>query len=94
MAGHELACALARTGPTALVHGDLHLANILIAYQPRQPDQQVRQRIAELGGLVPGLDGDRLWAWCQASAIIIVVQHLHNRPADSRIPFLLQLAAR
>jgi streptomycin 6-kinase len=131
-AGHELARALVRTGPTALVHGDLHLANILIAYQPGQPDQtrqprrlvaidprpglgdpdfdavdwvlapgatqtpeqQVRQRIEELGGLVPGLDGDRLWAWCQASAIIIVVQHLHNRPADSRIPFLLQLAAR
>jgi streptomycin 6-kinase len=136
-AGHELARALVRTGPTALVHGDLHLANILIARQPRQPrqpkpdqprqlrrlvaidprpglgdpdfdavdwvlapgasqtpEQQVRQRIEELGGLVPGLDGDRLWAWCQASAIIIVVQHLHNRPADSRIPFLLQLAAR
>jgi streptomycin 6-kinase len=128
-AGHELARALVRTGPTALVHGDLHLANMLIAYQPGQPgqprrlvaidprpglgdpdfdavdwvlapgatqtpEQQVRQRIEELGSLVPGLDGDRLWAWCQASAIIIVVQHLHNRPADSRIPFLLQLAAR
>jgi streptomycin 6-kinase len=131
-AGHELARALVRTGPTALVHGDLHLANVLIAYQsgqpdqpdqlrrlvaidprpglgdpdfdavdwvlapgaPQTPEQQVRQRIEELGGLVPGLDGDRLWAWCQASAIIIVVQHLHNRPADSRIPFLLQLAAR
>jgi hypothetical protein len=53
MAGHELACALARTGPTALVHGDLHLANILIAYQPRQPDQQVRQRIAELAAWSP-----------------------------------------
>jgi streptomycin 6-kinase len=124
-AGHELARALVRTGPTALVHGDLHLANILISRQPSQPDQAGRlvaidprpclgdpdfdavdwvlapattqtpeQRIEELAGLVPGLDADRLWAWCQASAIIIVVQQLYNWQADSRIPFLLQLAAR
>jgi streptomycin 6-kinase len=133
-AGHELARTLARTGPTALAHGDLHLANILIARQLHQPGQpkpgqpgrlvaidprpylgdpdfdavdwvlapganqtpelQVSQRIEELCGLVPGLDADRLEAWCRASAVIIVVQHLHNRPPDSRIPFLLQLAAR
>ncbi len=135
-AGHELACTLAQTGPTALVHGDLHLANILIARQPgladqpdqpgrlvaidprpclgdpdfdavdwvlapaaagppgQQPEPQVRHRIDELCGVVPGLDADRLWAWCRATAVIIVVQHLHNRPADARIPFLLQLAAR
>ena len=125
-AGHELARTLAQTGPTALVHGDLHLANILIARQPRptraspavlvaidprpclgDPDfdavdwvlapgatQTPEQRIEELCGLVPGLDADRLWAWCRATAVIIVVQHLHHRPADERIPFLLQLAAR
>ncbi len=133
-AGHELARTLAQTGPTALVHGDLHLANILIARQPGladQPDQPDQpdppgrlvaidprpclgdpdfdavdwvlapapagtpeHRIDELCGLVPGLDADRLWAWCQATAVIIVVQHLHNRPADARIPFLLQLAAQ
>jgi hypothetical protein len=52
------------------------------------------QRIEELAGLVPGLDADRFWAWCQASAIIIVVQQLHIRPADSWIPFLLQLTSR
>ncbi len=123
-AGHELARTLARTGPTTLVHADLHLANILMG-QPGQPGQPGRlvaidprpclgdpdfdavdwilapgatqtaeQRIEELGGLIPGLDGDRLWAWCRATAVIIVVQHLHNRPTDSRIPFLLQLAAR
>jgi streptomycin 6-kinase len=127
-AGHKLALSLARSGPTALVHGDLHLANILIARQPGQPDrpgqpgllvaidprpglgdpdfdavdwvlapgaaQTPEQRIQELCGLVPGLDANRLWAWCRATAVIIVVQHLHNRPADERIPFLLQLAAR
>ena len=118
-AGHELARTLAQTGPTALVHGDLHLANILIARQPGQPGQPGRlvaidprpclgdpdfdavdwvlapaaagtpeQQIDELCGVVPGLDADRLWAWCQATAVIIVVQHLHNRPADARIPFL------
>ena len=135
-AGHELARTLAHTGPTALVHGDLHLANILIARQASQPGQPGQpsqasqasqpgrlvaidprpclgdpdfdavdwvlapgatqtpeQRIEELCGLVPGLDADRLWAWCRATAVIIVVQHLHNRPADARIPFLLQLAA-
>jgi streptomycin 6-kinase len=124
-AGHELSLSLARSEPTGLVHGDLHLANILIARQPSQPRQPGRlvaidprpclgdpdfdavdwvlapgaagtpeQRIEELCGFVPGLDADRLWAWCRASAVIIVVQHLHNRPADARIPFLLQLAAR
>jgi streptomycin 6-kinase len=124
-AGHELARTLAQTGPTALVHGDLHLANILIAGHPGHPGQPGRlvaidprpalgdpdfdavdwvlapgatqtpeQRIEELCGLVPGLDADRLWAWCRATAVIIVVQHLHHRPADERIPFLLQLAAR
>jgi streptomycin 6-kinase len=120
-AGHELARSLAQSGPTALVHGDLHLANILIARQPGQPRRLVAidprpcrgdpdfdavdwvlapgatqtpdQRAEELCRLVPGLDADRLEAWCRASAIIIVVQHLHNRPPDSRIPFLLQLAA-
>jgi hypothetical protein len=56
--------------------------------------QTPEQRIEELCGLVPGLDADRLEAWCRATAVIIVVQHLHNRPADARIPFLLQLAAR
>jgi streptomycin 6-kinase len=124
-AGHELARTLAQTGPTALVHGDLHLANILIARQPGQPSQPSLlvaidprpclgdpdfdavdwvlapgatqtpgHRIEELCGLVPGLDADRLWAWCRATAVIIVVQHLHNRPPDARIPFLLQLAGR
>ena len=128
-AGHELARTLAQTGPTALVHGDLHLANILIARQPgladqpepaRPPGRRIdprpclgdpdfdavdwvlapaaartpEHRIEELCGLVPGLDADRLWAWCQATAVIIVVQHLHNRPADARIPLLLQLAAQ
>jgi streptomycin 6-kinase len=127
-AGHGLARTLAQTGPTALVHGDLHLANILIARHPGQParpgqpgllvaidprpglgdpdfdavdwvlapgaTQTPEQRIEELCGLVPGLDADRLWAWCRATAVIIIVQHLHNRPADERIPFLLRLAAR
>jgi streptomycin 6-kinase len=29
--GYELARTLAHAGPTALVHGDLHFANILVA---------------------------------------------------------------
>ncbi len=33
--GHELARTLASTGPTAVVHGDLHLANILTALPRR-----------------------------------------------------------
>lgn len=33
---HELARTLASTGPTAVVHGDLHLANILTARLPRR----------------------------------------------------------
>ena len=121
--GHELARALAPTGPTALVHGDLHLANILIAEPPPSPQRlvaidprpclgdptfdavdwvlapahrtalgQLDQRIGEICALVPHLDPGRLRSWCQASAVIIVVQHLHHRPADGTIPFLLELA--
>jgi streptomycin 6-kinase len=113
---HELARTLACTGPTALVHGDLHFANILVAdgrlvaidprpclgdpafdavdwaLWPRDRDQLGR-RIEELSSLVPGLDADRLWRWCQASAVIIAVQHLHHRAADDTIPSLLELAA-
>ncbi|MBV9795195.1 MAG: phosphotransferase [Actinobacteria bacterium] len=60
---------------------------------PRARDQ-LEPRVAELGRLIPGLDPDRLWAWCQASAVIIAVQHLYRRPADQTIPFLLDLAAQ
>ena len=59
---------------------------------PRDRDQ-AGHRIEELAGLVPGLDADRLWSWCRACAVIIAVQHLHRRPADGTIPFLLELAA-
>ena len=119
---HQRARDLARGGPTALVHGDLHFANILVAEPPRRlvaidprpclgdptfdavdwalaPTHRVAlgqldRHIAGICALVPQLDPGRLWSWCQASAVIIVVQHLHRRPADETIPPLLELAGR
>jgi hypothetical protein len=70
------------------------MAELLIGLRAGPGDLAHQPRIDELCGMVPGLDADRLWAWCRATAVIIVVQHLHNRPADVRIPFLLQLAAQ
>jgi streptomycin 6-kinase len=119
---HQRARDLAGGGPTALVHGDLHFANILVAEPPRglvaidprpclgdptfdavdwalapahrTAPSQLDQRIAGICALVPHLDPGRLRSWCQASAVIIVVQRLHRRPADETIPPLLELAAR
>ena len=54
---------------------------------------QVSDRISQLSALVPGLDSDRLWQWCAATAIIIAVQHLYRHPPNATIALMLQLAA-
>jgi streptomycin 6-kinase len=116
--GRRLARELAAGGPAVLLHGDLHLANILragperglgaIDPRPCTGDPAwdavdwaleqatmagaVRERIGQLCALVPGLDGDRLWRWCQAVAAVIAVLRLRQRPLDATIPFLLGLA--
>jgi streptomycin 6-kinase len=53
----------------------------------------LRERIERLGALIPDLNGDRLEQWCQATAVIIVVQSCYRRPPDRTTRFLLQLAA-
>jgi streptomycin 6-kinase len=53
----------------------------------------LRERIERLGALVPDLNGDRLEQWCQATAVINVVQTCYRRPPDKTTRFLLQLAA-
>jgi streptomycin 6-kinase len=53
----------------------------------------LRERIERLGALVPDLNGDRLEQWCQATAVINVVQTCYRRPPDKATRFLLQLAA-
>ena len=50
-------------------------------------------RIERLCGLDPDLNADRLGQWCQATAVVIAVQHLYRRPPDATTRFLLQLAA-
>jgi streptomycin 6-kinase len=110
---------LAQSGPAALVHGDLHPANVLdggparglVAIDPRpslgDPDwdavdwamtraashAEIQDRIAQLAGLVPGLDGDRVWRWCLAAAVVLAVQRLRQRPPDEATGLLLDLAA-
>ena len=53
----------------------------------------LRERIERLGTLLEDLNGDRLEQWCQATAVIIVVQSCYRRPPDETTRFLLQLAA-
>jgi streptomycin 6-kinase len=53
----------------------------------------LRERIERLGALAPNLNGDRLEQWCQATAVINVVQSCYRRPPDKTTRFLLQLAA-
>ena len=117
--GHRIARELASSGPAGLLHGDLHLSNILragparglVAIDPRPCSgdltfdaidwaldratsaDEVRERIGQLGRLVPDLDRDRLWRWCQATAAVIAVLRLRHRPPDGTTQFLLQLAA-
>lgn len=49
-------------------------------------------RIQRLCALIPDLDGGRLTDWCQATAVIIAVQHLYRRPPDGTTDLLLELA--
>ncbi len=51
------------------------------------------ERIHRLCALIPDLDGERLRRWCQATAVIIAVQHLYRRPPDDTTELVLQLAA-
>ena len=117
--GHRKARELASDGPAGLLHGDLHLSNILRAGPPRglvaidpRPGvgdltfdaidwildratsiDEVNERIGQLCKLVPDLDRDRLWRWCQATAAALAVLRLRYRPQDGTVQLLLRLAA-
>jgi len=121
--GHVLARELtASTGDYGLVHGDLHLFNILdggparglVAIDPRSSrgDRtwdaidialarvtsagELDDRISRIAALVPGLNAGRLRQWCQATAVISIVQRLYRYRHDgAAVPdkFLLDLAA-
>jgi streptomycin 6-kinase len=120
--GHALARELtAGTIDHGLVHGDLHLFNILdggparglVAIDPRSSRgdrtwdaidialarassaDELDDRISRIAALVPGLDAGRLRQWCQATAVIGVVQRLFGGRHDGAVPdkFLLDLAA-
>ncbi len=118
--GHRLARELAAAGGAiGLLHGDLHLSNILqggpgrglvaIDPGPRLGDlawdaiewtlgratstAEIDDRAGQLCALVPDLDRDRLWRWCQATAAVIAVLQLRRRPPDDTTRLLLQLAA-
>lgn len=120
--GHALARELtASTGDYGLVHGDLHLSNILdggparglVAIDPRPSRgdrtwdaidialarvtsaSELDERISRIAAFVPGLNAGRLRRWCQATAVINVVQRLFRYRHDDAVPdeFLLGLAA-
>jgi streptomycin 6-kinase len=117
--GHRKARELASDGSAGLLHGDLHLSNILsagparglVAIDPRPgfgdltfdaidwtldraaSTDEVRERIGQLCGLVPDLDPDRLWQWCQATAAALAVLRLRHRSRDGTTQLLLKLAA-
>ncbi|MDQ2811447.1 MAG: aminoglycoside phosphotransferase family protein [Actinomycetota bacterium] len=117
--GYRKARELASTGPAGLLHGDLHLANILragrtrglVAIDPRPgvgdpafdaidwtldrvtSMAEVHERIERLSGLVPFLDRDRLWGWCQATAAALAILLLRRRPPDPTTQLLLKIAA-
>jgi streptomycin 6-kinase len=117
--GYQRARELASSGPQGLLHGDLHLSNILragptrglVAIDPRPgvgdltfdaidwtldraaSIDEIQERIERLCGLVPGLDRDRLWGWCQATAAALVILRLRRRPPDAITQLLLGIAA-
>jgi streptomycin 6-kinase len=116
--GHHRARELASSGPAGLLHGDLHLSNILragrgrglVAIDPRPSVgdpvfdavdwalyrlasmAEVHERIERLRNLVPGLDPDRLWGWCQAAAPALAILRLRRRPPDATTQLLLEIA--
>jgi streptomycin 6-kinase len=116
--GHRLAKRLATGGDSELVHGDLHLGNVLrggpsrglVAIDPRPcigdhtfdvvdwalgratSTRQLAERIQQLCALVPDLNGDAVWQWCTATAVINAVQHLYRRPPNDSTRLLLRLA--
>jgi streptomycin 6-kinase len=117
--GYHRARALASNGPTGLLHGDLHLSNILragrgrglVAIDPRPSVGDltfdaidwtldrvtsltaVHERIEQLCKLVRGLNPDRLWGWCQATAAALAILQLRRRPPDATTQLLLEIAA-
>jgi streptomycin 6-kinase len=55
-------------------------------------EHAVRQRIGWLAGRVDGLDPDRAWAWCQATAVAIAVTLLIGRRSDEPGEKMLAIA--
>jgi len=56
---------------------------------------ELDDRISRITALVPGLNAGRLREWCQATAVISVVQRLFRYRHDGAVPdkLLLELAA-
>jgi streptomycin 6-kinase len=117
--GHRLARKLAAGQDAGLIHGDLHLGNVLsggpgrglVAIDPRPcigdhtfdvidwaldratSTGDLARRIQQLCTVIPDLDGEALWQWCTATAVISVVQRLfYRRPLNDCTRLLLQLA--
>jgi streptomycin 6-kinase len=55
-------------------------------------EHAVRHRIDWLAGRVGGLDPDRAWAWCQATAVVIAVTLLIGRRSDRAGEKMLNIA--
>ena len=54
---------------------------------------EIHERVERLSKLVPDLDPDRLWGWCQATAAALAILQLGRRPPDATTHILLEIAA-
>lgn len=55
--------------------------------------REIDQRISWLTDHLTGVDPDRVFAWCQALAVLLAFGVLRQDPDDPRARFLLRLAA-
>ncbi|WP_162788778.1 aminoglycoside phosphotransferase family protein [Amycolatopsis albispora] len=57
-------------------------------------EETARRRVDLLSERIPGVDRDRLWAWCRGFAAAIAVSLLRHRPDDPWGRFMLDWARR
>ncbi|MBB1256648.1 aminoglycoside phosphotransferase family protein [Streptomyces alkaliterrae] len=62
------------------------------ALEGRTCEAELRARIASFAALVPGLDADRVAAWCRALAPLVALPLLRTQPEHDHTRFLVELA--
>ncbi|MGA6164490.1 aminoglycoside phosphotransferase family protein [Amycolatopsis magusensis] len=72
--------------------GDRTLDLVDWALDGTTDERTARERVDLLSDGIPGVDRDRLWAWCRALAVSIAVSLLRLRPDDPWGRFMLRWA--